>query len=116
RRGGLPARKVSELSTRVHYAAAFLMPMLAVLESVDWEFDRFRSRERLGHVLRASRQAMAAVAHHLSGRPPIELRLAARPFVVRAILAIGGRIVPFDLEAYLRAHFTKVGDQTRDFL
>jgi hypothetical protein len=24
--------------------------------------------------------------------------------------------MPFDVETYLRVHFTKVGDQTRDFL
>jgi len=36
--------------------------------------------------------------------------------VVRLALAVAPRLMPLDLETYLRVHFTKVGDQTRDFL
>jgi 2-dehydropantoate 2-reductase len=32
---------------------------------------------------------------------------------VRAALALARPLTPFDLEAYLRFHFTKVGPQTR---
>jgi 2-dehydropantoate 2-reductase len=37
-----------------------------------------------------------------------------RPFALRwALGALGPRLSPFDLEAFLRVHFEKVGAQTR---
>ena len=32
---------------------------------------------------------------------------------MKAGLWLGRRVIPLDLETYLREHFTKVGDQTR---
>jgi 2-dehydropantoate 2-reductase len=32
------------------------------------------------------------------------------------MLWLGSKIVPFDLETYMKYHFTKVGEQTRVFL
>lgn len=116
RGGGLPARKVRDVSTRVHFVVAFMMPVFAVLESVGWRFHRFRQSEHLALALRASREAMDVVAHTRAQRPPLALRLVARPIFVRALLRLAPLMVPFDLESYLQAHFTKVGDQTRDFL
>ncbi len=44
--------------------------------------------------------------------PPMFLRLL-RPWVVRALFALGERVLPLDLETYMRVHFTKVKSQTR---
>ncbi|MBL8612542.1 MAG: ketopantoate reductase, partial [Myxococcales bacterium] len=38
------------------------------------------------------------------------------PLLFRVGLALARRIVPFPLEAYLRAHFTKVAAQTREIV
>jgi len=43
-------------------------------------------------------------------------RLAARSPVLRFLFWFTAWMVPFDLEAYLKYHFTKVGQQSRDFL
>jgi 2-dehydropantoate 2-reductase len=60
----------------------------------------------------ASREAMAAVAAH-RGERPSRLGWVVRPWTMAPLLGLAPRFVPFDLEAYLRYHFTKVGDQTR---
>jgi hypothetical protein len=39
-----------------------------------------------------------------------------RPAVVRVATRLAPWIVPFDLEAFFRAHYTKVAGQTRSFL
>jgi hypothetical protein len=48
-------------------------------------------------------------------RPPPGLRLLG-PWTVRALTRLAPLVTPMDLRAYLEAHFTKVGDQTRDIL
>ena len=43
-------------------------------------------------------------------------RLAGRAWLARIALGLAPRLVPFDFEAYVRSHFTKVGAQTRAML
>jgi 2-dehydropantoate 2-reductase len=52
-------------------------------------------------------------AAEIGGKPPLLLRVLARPFFVRLALLFGPLLFPFDLETYTRVHFTKVGDQMR---
>lgn len=65
---------------------------------------------------RAAREALAVVARDTGVAAPLTARLAARPFVFGALSRIAPRVVPCDLETYLRVHFTKVGDQMRQGL
>ena len=68
-----------------------------------------------GESPRAARQAIAVVRHVL-GRPPLGVRLLARPRILRAGLWCARPLIPLPLETYLEAHFTKVGDQTAEML
>ena len=47
------------------------------------------------------------------GRRPASVGRILRPLPVRVALALARPLTPFDLEAYLNFHFTKVGPQTR---
>jgi ketopantoate reductase len=116
RAGGLPARRTRDLSRSSAFPTAMFMPLLAVLEKAGWSFVAVREPARLGLATRAGDEALTVMARHHGGRAPLALRLINHPLAVRLVLAVAPRIMPFDLEAYLRAHFTKVGDQTRDFL
>jgi 2-dehydropantoate 2-reductase len=116
RAGGLPARRHRDIAPGSAFPTAMLMPLLAVLERAGWKFDVVRERERLALAARAGEQALQVMARHQGQRPPLALRLVNHPLAVRLVLAVAPRIMPFDLEAYLQVHFTKVGDQTRDFL
>jgi 2-dehydropantoate 2-reductase len=92
------------------------MPLMAALERAGWSFRTLREPGRLALAARAAREALRVMAHH-EGRPaPWPLRLVNRPLAVRLALELAPRLLPLDIEAYLRLHFTKVGDQTRDFL
>jgi 2-dehydropantoate 2-reductase len=116
RAGGLPAKRHRDVAAVSAFPTALLMPLLAVLEQAGWAFAALREPARLALAARAADQALAVVARRRGQRVPALLRLINRPLAVRLALALAPRLMPLDVETYLRAHFTKVGDQTRDFL
>jgi ketopantoate reductase len=116
RAGGLPARRHRNIGAISSFPTALLMPLMATLELAGWSFRTIREPGRLALAAQAAREALRVMAHH-EGRPaPWPLRLVNRPLAVRLALVLAPRLMPLDIESYLRAHFTKVGDQTRDFL
>lgn len=115
KRGGLPLKRSPELSTVVTQASSTLNPFLAALELEGWSFKALRRGDTLGLAIDAMREITAARAK--SGASiAATLRAIQTPVALRALMRLGPALVPFPLEAYLRAHFTKVGDQTRDTL
>jgi ketopantoate reductase len=116
RAGGLPARRHRNIGAVSSFPTALLMPLMAALEQAGWSFRTIREAGRLALAAEAAGEALRVIAGH-EGRPaPWPLRLVNRPLAVRLALALAPRLMPLDIESYLRAHFTKVGDQTRDFL
>jgi 2-dehydropantoate 2-reductase len=118
RAGGLPARAHRDVAAVSAFPTALLMPLLAVLEQAGWSFRAMREPGRLALARQAAGEALQVMSRHShSGRSaPLPLRLANRPLFVRLLLRVAPLVMPFDVESYLRVHFTKVGDQTRDFL
>jgi ketopantoate reductase len=114
--GGLPARAIADVGRVAAFPTALMMPLLAVLEQAGWSFSRLRAPDRLALAARAGQEALAVMARHRGQAAPRLLRLVARPLAVRLAMRLASWAMPFDVETYLRVHFTKVGDQTRDFL
>lgn len=111
--GGYKARRVNDVPTRTAFGAATLLPIIAALEAAHWSLAGLRKGPWLGVGARAAREGHALAAAHLGiaqGSPLLQLLLAT------PILGLGAAIAPiaapFPLEVYLKAHFTKVGDQT----
>jgi 2-dehydropantoate 2-reductase len=109
RKGGMSARRQSDLPGRSAERSATTVPIIAGLEAAGWSIADFTAGPWLPLSLSASREALTVVSHSL-GRPPkrVPPRLA-----VSVALKLAPRLMPFDLEAYLEFHFTKVGPQTR---
>ena len=61
------------------------------------------------HKIWRSRYATAVIAWRLA----LFCSRSMRNFAFRAVLRLAPRIAPLDLEAYMKAHFTKVADQMR---
>lgn len=112
RAGGCPAKAVPNASRRAAALSAMLMPLLAGLEAEDWSLAALRRSPRLDQGIRATRQAMA-VAAAFHDRPAPWASHLVTPLLMRLVSRAAPRLVPLDLESYLRYHFTKVGDQTR---
>ncbi len=113
--GGLRARVVADAGAGSGVASAVLLPVVAALECAGWTFRGLRRRRHLARAVAAKDQALA-VAAAFQGRPlPWLPRLPRllRPWMLRIATWLAPAVVPFALEPYLRAHFTKVGAQTR---
>lgn len=110
RRGGFPAAVDPALGRRAPFGTAFLMPLVAELQSVGWRFrgldalhrDRFR---------RAVREAAGVVAAEVGAKAPGALSVLPR-LVHPVSLRLASAVMPLDLEVFLERHFTKVGAQT----
>ncbi|MCI0569155.1 MAG: ketopantoate reductase, partial [Myxococcaceae bacterium] len=110
RAGGFPARSHPDATRAMAVPSAVLTAFVAGMEAAGWSFERLLERRSLAGMLQAAREAVRIVAARARTRAAALLLL--RPAIFR-LLPLGSRIVPFNLEAYLRAHFTKVGAQTR---
>lgn len=113
--GGLPAKRHKDVGKSAGFPTAVMMPYLAALELGGWTVRGAVNSGTLALGARGAREAIAVVGHAL-GKPPLRVRLLARPRILRLGVWAARPIIPLPLETYLREHFTKVGDQTTDFL
>lgn len=115
-KGGMAARTMKGISAKAAFGSAVLMPAVATLETVGWSFQALRKdRERRKLLVDAAKETLS-LAEYLTGeKRPFPMR-----FISPAPLAMGllfaPVVPPFDLERYIKLHFTKVGAQTRLYL
>ena len=111
RRGGLPIARHDGIAAVSGFGAAVLEAHMAALELEGWSFAAARRGRWMAVASRASRELAEVAARIVGRRPPSALSLVSP--AASALLSSGARaVMPFDVEAYLRAHFTKVGPQT----
>lgn len=110
RRGALSARVDPTLARVAPFGTAVLMPLVAELETAGWRFAAFDGAHRR-RFRQASAEALQVVAAEVGASAPLGAR-ALRRAVHPLALALAGWVLPFDLEAFFRAHFLKVGAQT----
>lgn len=114
-RGGCPASRSRDVSRESAQGSAVLLTTIAALEVAGWTFRTWRGHpvSRLGAA--AAREALAIAAAYHGARPgPIRWLAKRGPLALLSRLA--PLAMPLPVETYLRVHFTKVGDQTREAL
>ncbi len=114
-RGGCRARLDPAMVERTGIGGAALIPWIAALEGAGWSLSELRSGPMLSLASGAALEAAQIVAAHEGGSVPLLLKMA-RPWMIKLLLPMAPLFVPLPLEIYLKYHFTKVGDQTRDML
>jgi 2-dehydropantoate 2-reductase len=114
-RGKLPAKRHKDVGKLAGFPSAVMMPYLVALELGGWTLRGAARAGKLDVGGRAAREAIAVVRAQL-GKPPFGIGTLARPSVLRAGVALARPLIPLPLETYLKEHFTKVGDQTAEFL
>jgi ketopantoate reductase len=115
KRGGTPVKRHKDVGKVAGFPTAVMMPYLVALELGGWTMKGAVTSGTLPLGARAGREAIAVVRRVL-GKPPFGLTMLTRPWVLRAGLFVAKPIIPLPLETYLEAHFTKVGDQTAQFM
>ena len=111
RAGGYRAARHRDAARAVAVPSAVLTAFVAGLEAAGWRFSRLLQPEHLHRTHPAAREAARIAAVH-TGSSSAALLLLLRRGLFR-LLPVAARFVPFDLEAYLRVHFTKVRAQTQ---
>ncbi|MBF5042150.1 ketopantoate reductase [Aggregicoccus sp. 17bor-14] len=111
RAGGYPASRSRDAGRAVAVPAGVLTAFVAGLELSGWRFAALLEPSHLALTHAAAREAARAAAARTGASARAVLALL-RPGVFR-LLPRASRLVPFDLETYLRVHFTKVGAQNR---
>lgn len=114
--GGCPARADAKTPQLGAFAAAVLVPSMAGLEAAGWTLKSFRKSPLLALSSRAAREAQQIAAAELGAKIPFILRFIRRSTLLGTGLGLAPRVLPFDLEAYLKFHFSKVGQQTRQMI
>ena len=89
------------------------MPLIAALEVAGWKLAVLRQGSNLEW---AGQAARVATQISLPGKKRVMIWLLTQVWVLRLILRIAPIVTPFKLEAMLKSHFVKVGDQQRDML
>jgi Ketopantoate reductase PanE/ApbA len=115
-RGGLRARRAPDVPRALALAGPLLEMHVVALECAGFELAALtRDRALLTEAHGAIDQARTVAARRLGIRPPRAHRLL-KPWLAAWLLRLVRRLTPFDLERYLRAHYTKVADQTAEGL
>ena len=110
--GKCPAKAAADVPRQSATGSALLMPTIGALELAGWSLPALGRPPHAAIAAAAAREAMAIAAAWHSSPPPAITGLV-RPWLLRLVTVLAPRLVPFDLQTYLRYHFTKVGDQTR---
>jgi hypothetical protein len=111
RRGGLPIARHDGIAAVSGFGAAVLEAHMAALELEGWSFAAARTGRWMAVASRASRELAEVAARIVGRRPPAALALVS-PTASALLASVSRAVMPFDAEAYLRAHFTKVAPQT----
>lgn len=115
RAGGVPTDQRNDLAWWEARLASVTICAVAALEHNAWSLKGLRKSPDLALACAAAREAMAVNAASLGVKPGIAPRLPLSS-ILRFVLAVGPRVMPFPLETYLHYHFSKVGEQTRQVI
>jgi 2-dehydropantoate 2-reductase len=111
RAGNCRATVNSHVRKHAAIGSAVLMPHVLALETAGWSLQGLRKSPLLTLAARASHEAIIIAARY-NGFPPPAARHVVHPWLTQFVLGLAPHVLPFDLETYLRYHFTKVGEQT----
>lgn len=111
--GEYPAVVTPDTPQLAAFGGAMLNPAMAGLEVAGWSLKRFRKSPALEIATAAGKEAQRVAARYHATEIPKMLSIARRPEILGTALGLAPFLMPFDLEVYLKYHFSKVGDQTR---
>lgn len=112
--GGIPAHTRSNLAWWEARLASVSICAVAALEQENWSLAQLKRSPTLhlaSHAAIEARQACAAYLGITSSH--VRLHRYSNTLILRTILSLAPRVLPFSFETFLHYHFSKVGNQTR---
>jgi 2-dehydropantoate 2-reductase len=113
--GGLPSKTVGDTPKAGQLLPEMLLrAVVAGLEKSDWSFERLLNSGNL-HLVTGGMREMLAIGAKIQNLPDpgktMLGKIGSSALGVRTIIRVARKIIPFDLESFLRVHFTKVEGQ-----
>jgi hypothetical protein len=114
KKGGFPATKKSFLKnpSEMIFASTFLTLFIRILEINDWKLNSFNRPEVSTSLKVSTQEAFKVISNKFSVKIPWIPSLLS-PFLFSLVIRLSLWLMPFDLETYLKIHFTKVGVQMK---
>lgn len=112
RAGGCPAEVKEDTRAFGAHSSSTLMPVIVALEGAGWKIADLRKDRWAALAAKGGVEARAVTEARLGVAPPTTMTLIGERALKLATFA-APRLAPFELEVYLRYHFSKVRDQTR---
>lgn len=110
---GISASSTKDVFMDALFPSAFLSGLVSSLELADWKFSKLKnSKDLLNGFKELNNEIFEVLEQQYSIKTPIVMRLINRGWVFKLLIALAPRLVPFDLETYLKVHFSKVKDQS----
>jgi ketopantoate reductase len=109
KKGRFAVKAVANTAAENTVSSPALTFFISILENSDWSFARLKKNPKFAQACLAMREGVMANAHKSGAKTPNTAILC--PAFFKSLIAIAPLIVPFDLERYLKVHFTKVSDQ-----
>jgi len=95
------------------FPSGFLAGLVSSLELADWKFSELKkSKELLLGFKELNNEIFEVLEQQYSSKRPLIIQLINRRCIFQLLISIAPKLVPFDLEAYLKVHFSKVKDQS----
>ena len=113
--GGCRAEEMEDTRSMMAFSSATLMPTIAALEGAGWAFSKMRHGPWAKLAAAAASEARDVVAAQTGKSAPPALNLFISPTLKLATF-FARFFAPFEVEIYLKYHFTKVHDQTERLL
>lgn len=112
--GGLPSKFAENIRVEGLFSESLLRCVVAGLEKSEWSFDKLLHGTNLPLVTEGVREMTAIQAKLMNVADPGNRwwgKLGSGRFAIKSALQIASALIPFDFEAFLRVHFTKVENQ-----
>jgi 2-dehydropantoate 2-reductase len=115
KKGGMAARRVDDLDQAAGGSEGVLIPLIAALEQHDWRLSGLSRSTAFARGRAAAREAVQVLAASRNAPVRMEKLLLSKP-ASALLLFLAPKVLPLELEPYLKYHFSKVGVQTRQML
>ncbi len=111
--GGISSSSSKNVFKDALFPSGFLSGLVCSLELANWKFSELKkSKKLLNGFFILNNEIFEILEKEYDSKRPIILRLINRTWIIKLLLSIAPKFIPFDLETYLKVHFSKVKDQS----
>ncbi len=114
-KSNFPVKRVEDSKKQNVFAAPVLMLLIGALMRTHWSFQELKKSSHLKTMCDAISETVEIHAARVGEKAP-GIRNLIGPTFFKTFMSVAPHFAPFNLETYLKVHFSKVGDQMKQGL